>query len=189
LENPAEFFCLAMAKEKDRAAKIEALVVENKNEISKAEKTYTELVVERAQEVDPSMDFLSTSKKISMMKLYSKDPSAMPIKEVKPLRFNKVDKFAAKIETDVDIIGNAAVESIKAIEGNQPHQAIFHLTNIVDMARDARSEANQKRLEIRDAASAALIKRHVDGANIISPVIQEVIKEEKNQRFKTELLL
>jgi hypothetical protein len=42
------------------------------------------------------------------------------------------------------------VDSIKAIEGNQPHQAIFHLTNIVDLARDARSIANLKRLEIRD---------------------------------------
>jgi hypothetical protein len=43
----------------------------------------------------------------------------MPIKEVKPLRFNRIDKFAAKIETNVDIIGNAAIKSIKAIEGNQ----------------------------------------------------------------------
>jgi hypothetical protein len=51
-----------------------------------------------------------------------------------------MDKFAAKIETDVDIIGNAAVESFKAIEGNQQHQAIFHLTNIVDIARDTRRD-------------------------------------------------
>jgi hypothetical protein len=31
--------------------------------MDKASKTYTELVVERSQETDPSMDFLSTSKK------------------------------------------------------------------------------------------------------------------------------
>jgi hypothetical protein len=77
-----------------------------------------------------------------MQKFYNKDPTTIPVKEVKPVRFNKIDRFAAKIETDVNTIGNAAVESIKAIEGNQPHEAIFHLTNIVDMARDARSEAN-----------------------------------------------
>jgi hypothetical protein len=88
------------------------------------------------------MDFLSTSKKIAMQKFYSKDPTAMPIKKVKPLKFNKMDKFAAKIESDVDIIGNAAVDIIKAIEGVQQHQAMFHLTNIVDIARDARNEAN-----------------------------------------------
>jgi hypothetical protein len=72
------------------------------------------------------MDFLSTSKKIAMQKFYSKDPTAMPIKEVKPLRFNKMDKFATKIETDVDIIGNAAVELITAIESGQEHQAMLH---------------------------------------------------------------
>jgi hypothetical protein len=31
-----------------------------------------------------------------MQKFYSKDPTAMPIKEVKVLKFNKMDKFAAK---------------------------------------------------------------------------------------------
>jgi hypothetical protein len=97
-----------------------------------------------------------------------------------------MDKFAAKIETDVDIIGNAAVESIKAIESNQQKQTIFHLTNIVDMARDTKSEANLKRLEIKNAASAALVKIHVDGAGIVSPAMQEVIKELKNQGFKKQ---
>jgi hypothetical protein len=186
LENPGEFFCPATAKEKDRAAKLEALVVENRNEMDKANKTYTQLTVERAQEIDPSMDFLPTSKKIAMQKFYSKDPTAMPVKEVKPLRYNKLDRFAAKIESDVDIIGNAAIDSIKVLESGQQHQAMFHLTNIVDLARDARSEANLKRLEIRDTASAVLIKRHIDGATIVSPTMQEVIKEEKNQGFKRQ---
>jgi hypothetical protein len=80
--NQAEFFYPAMAKEKDRAAKIEALVLEGKNDMNKATKSYTQLIVERAQEVGPSMNFLSTSKKIAMQKFYSKDPMAMPIKEV-----------------------------------------------------------------------------------------------------------
>jgi hypothetical protein len=186
LEDQAEFFCPAMAKEKDRAAKLENLVLEEKNEMSKKDKTYTQLTVERAQEIDPSMDFLPTSKKIAMMKLYSKDPTAMPIKEVKPLRYNKLDKFAAKIESDVDIIGNAAIDTIKALESGQNYHAMFHLTNIVDLTRDTRSEANLKRLQLRDAASAALLKRHVDGATIISPPMQEVIKEEKNQGFKRQ---
>jgi hypothetical protein len=89
--------------------------------MNKATKSYTELIVERAQEMDSSMDFLSTSKKITMQKFYSKDPTAMPIKEVKPLRYNKMNKFAAKIEPEVDIIGNAAVESIKTLESNRHH--------------------------------------------------------------------
>jgi predicted alpha/beta-hydrolase family hydrolase len=43
-----------------------------------------------------------------------------------------------------------------------------------------------KRLEIRDNISAVLIKRHMDGASIVSPAMQEVIKEEKNQGFKRQ---
>jgi hypothetical protein len=186
LTDQAEFVCPETAKEKDRVAKLESIVKEATNEMNKANKSYTELIIERSQETDPSMDFLSTSKKIAIQKFYNKDPTAMPIKENKPLRFNKVDKFAAKVEIDVDIIGNAAVESIKAIEGNQFYQAIFHLTNIVDLARDARSEANLKRFEIRDMSSARLIKRHIDGATIVSPAMKEVIKEEKNQGFKKQ---
>jgi hypothetical protein len=51
-----------------------------------------------------------------MQKFYSKDPSAMTVKEVKPLRYNKMDKFAAKIESDIDIIVNAAINTIKTLE-------------------------------------------------------------------------
>jgi hypothetical protein len=86
--------------------------------MNKTTKFYTELI-ERAQEIDPSTDFLNTSKKITIQKFYNKNLMAMPIKKVKPLTFNKMDKFVAKIESDVDIIGNAAVESIKAFEGGQ----------------------------------------------------------------------
>jgi hypothetical protein len=45
----------------------------------------------------------------------------MPVKEVKLLRYNKMDKFVAKIESAVDIIRNAAVNSIKALESVQEH--------------------------------------------------------------------
>jgi hypothetical protein len=121
LENPGEFLCPAMAKEKDRAAKLEAMAKETVNEMSKANKTYTELIVQRAQKIDPSMDFLKTSKKIAVQKFYNKDPSAMPIKEVKPLRYNKLNRFAAKIESDIDIIGNTAIDSIKTLESDQQH--------------------------------------------------------------------
>jgi cellobiose-specific phosphotransferase system component IIA len=52
-----EFVCPGMAKEKDRASKLEALAKEATNEMNKANKSYTELIVERFQETDPSMDF------------------------------------------------------------------------------------------------------------------------------------
>jgi hypothetical protein len=48
LEIRQNFFCPCpvTAKEKDRAAKLEALVREGINEMNKASKTYTELIVE-----------------------------------------------------------------------------------------------------------------------------------------------
>jgi hypothetical protein len=46
----------------------------NSPHMDKVNKFYTQLTVERVQEVDPSMDFLSTSKKIALQKFYSKDP-------------------------------------------------------------------------------------------------------------------
>jgi hypothetical protein len=146
LEDQAEFFCPATAKEKDRAAKLEALVLENNNDMKKMNKTYTQLIVERAQEIGLSMDFLSTKENSKYKNFTAK------IQQQKPLKFNKLDKFAAKIESDVDIIGNAAIDTIKALESGQEHQVMFHLTNIVDDTRDARSEANLRRLIIRDAA-------------------------------------
>jgi hypothetical protein len=42
-----EFVCPAMAKEKDKAVKLEAITKEAANEMQKASKSYTELIVER----------------------------------------------------------------------------------------------------------------------------------------------
>jgi hypothetical protein len=39
-------------------------------------------------------------------------------------------------------------------------------------------------LKIRDLRFASLIKRHITGAEIVSPAMKEVIKEEKDQGFK-----
>jgi hypothetical protein len=44
----------------------------------------------------------------------------------------------------------------------------------------------KKRLEIKNAVLAALIKRHVEGVSIVFPAKQKVIKEEKNQGFKKQ---
>jgi hypothetical protein len=66
------------------------LTKEAHNDLAKPSKLYIQLFVERAQEVDSSMDFLDTSKKIVFQKFFSKDSIVMPNKEIKPLRFNKL---------------------------------------------------------------------------------------------------
>jgi hypothetical protein len=40
---------------------------------SNQKKNYTQLFVEKVQEVDPSIDFLETGKKITLQKFYSKN--------------------------------------------------------------------------------------------------------------------
>jgi hypothetical protein len=58
------------------------------------------------------------------------------------------------------------------------------MRNIIQMFRDVRSDLNLKRLETRDARSASLIKRHITGAEIVTPAMKKVIKKEKEQNTK-----
>jgi hypothetical protein len=108
----------------------------------------------------------------------------MPNKEIKPLRFNKLEKFATKLENEIDTIGNAVAQAVKSFEQQDPYFLMFHLGKIIQLGRDARSEMNSKRLEIRDLRSASFIKRHITGAEIVTPAMKEAIKEEKDQGFK-----
>jgi hypothetical protein len=63
---------------------------------------------------------------------------------------------------------------------------MFHVNNILDISRNLRSESTSKRIGIKDPKSAAILKRHVDGAELISPTMKEIIKEEKDQGFKRQ---
>jgi hypothetical protein len=47
---------------------------------------------------------------------------------------------------------------VKDFESNEPHSSMFHLGNIIQLVRDARSEINLKRLEIRDSRSEKTYK-------------------------------
>jgi hypothetical protein len=105
--------------------------------------------VEMAQEVDPSMDFLDINKKIALQKFYSKDPAVMPNKEIRPLRFNKLNKFTAKLENEIDTIDNAVVQTVKSFEQQNLHSSMFHMGNVIEIYRDARNELNLKRLKQR----------------------------------------
>jgi hypothetical protein len=54
---------------------------------------------------------------------------------------------------------------------------MFHLNNIIDIARDLRSNANIERLDLRDKRSASAIRKHISSTEI---------KEEKEQDFKKQ---
>jgi hypothetical protein len=62
------------------------------------------------------MDFLDPVKRLALQKFYAKNPITMPIKEVKPLKLSKTDRFASNIEINADIIGNAVIAASQAFE-------------------------------------------------------------------------
>jgi hypothetical protein len=59
-ETPGRIFLSNNIQRKRLNHKIKSINLENNNDRKKMSKIYTELIIERAQEVDPSMDFLST---------------------------------------------------------------------------------------------------------------------------------
>jgi hypothetical protein len=56
------------------------------NDLVEPSKFYIQLFIERAQEVNPSMNFLNTSKKRAFQKFYAKNPIVMPNKEIKTFK-------------------------------------------------------------------------------------------------------
>jgi hypothetical protein len=181
---PKTFINIGRARKKDQEKTLESIAKEVVDNQDKLNKSYSDLFIERAQETDPGMDFLDPAKRVALHKFYSKQPQAMPIKEVKPLKSSRMDKFASNIITNTDIIGNAVITAAQAFESNEEDVGMTHLSNILDLSRNIRSEANIERLKIRNPSAAFAIKRHFDGAEIISPAMKDIIKEEKEQDFK-----
>jgi hypothetical protein len=70
-------------------------------------KSHLVLISDRARNADPGMDFLEASKKAVQSKIYFTDPIAMPAKEVKPLKFSKIDIFASDVRRRADRIPSA----------------------------------------------------------------------------------
>jgi hypothetical protein len=184
IDESKSFINIGRIRKKDQDKALENIVKEINDDKDKDGKTYSELFIDRAQEVDPGMDFLEPAKRLALQKFYSKQPQAMPIKEVKPLKYSKIDKFAANIITNADIIGNAAIIASQAFETGNKAQGMTHLSNILDLSRNIRSEANIERVKVRNPSAAFAIKKHLDGAEIISPAMKDIVKEEKEQGFK-----
>jgi hypothetical protein len=63
------------------------------------------------------------------LNLYSQDPKALPSKEVKPLKYSKLDRFANNIEINLAAAGNAQVEALEALEHRDTDLGFYHLKN------------------------------------------------------------
>jgi hypothetical protein len=50
---------------------------------------------------DPGLDFMDPERRERPTQYYSADPKALPGKEVKPLKYSKIDKFATNLEINL----------------------------------------------------------------------------------------
>jgi hypothetical protein len=60
------------------------------------------------------------------------------------------------------------------------------LCSILDISRSLRSKSTLKRIEIKNPKSTTILRKHINGTELISPTIKEIIKEEKDQTFKRQ---
>jgi hypothetical protein len=81
-------------------------------------------------------------KRLALQKYYAKNPTA---KELEPLKFSKINKFASKIEVNADIFGITVIATFQTFESDDRVEGMAHLNNIFDLTRNIKSEANLKR--------------------------------------------
>jgi hypothetical protein len=133
----------------------------------------------RLIDVDPGLDFMEPEKREKLLDLYSQDPKALPSKEVKFLKFSKIDRFANNIEINLAAAGNAQLKALEAFEQADPDVVYWHIKNSSEFIQNAHALTNLERLKLRDPNSANSIKNHIDGAELISPQMKSIIESQK----------
>jgi hypothetical protein len=103
----------------------------------------------KLKDKDPNLDFMDSDRREKLVELYSQDPRALPIKEVKPLKFSKIDRFANNIEINLDLAGNAQLKALEAFEQADADVGYWHLQNFSDFIRNAHALSNLERFKIR----------------------------------------
>jgi hypothetical protein len=101
-------------------------------------------------DTDPGLDFMDSEKREKLVELYSQDPRALPAKEIKPLKFSKLDRFANNMEVNLAAAGNAQLKALEAFEQADADVGYWHLKNSSDFIRNAHALSNLERLKIID---------------------------------------
>jgi hypothetical protein len=79
---------------------------------------------------DPGLNFMNSKKK-KLIKLYSQEPRALPTKEIKPLKFSKLDRFANNIEINFAGAGNSQLKSLEAFDQADADVGYWHLKKFI----------------------------------------------------------
>jgi hypothetical protein len=114
-----------------KAKDIEDEIERNKEVPIEEEEAYprTTHLAKRLIDVDPGLDFMEPEKREKLLDLYSQDPKALPSKEVKPLKFRKLDRFANNIEINLAAAGNAQMKALEALEQADTDLGFWHFKN------------------------------------------------------------
>jgi hypothetical protein len=94
--------------------------------------------------------------------LYSQDPRVLPTKEIKPLKFSKLDRLANNMEINLALAGNAQLKALKTFDQAEADIGYWHLQNSSDFIRNGHVLVNLERLKIRDFSSANAVKNYME---------------------------
>jgi hypothetical protein len=97
---------------------------------------------------DSNLDFMDPDRREKLSDLYLSEPRALLGKEVKPLKNNRLDKFASNVEINFDLVGNAQLKAIEALEQGERDVGFWQLQNASDFIRNGHALANLERLRI-----------------------------------------
>jgi hypothetical protein len=64
-------------------------------------------LAKRLIDTEPGLDFMDSEKREKLLELYSQDPRVLPTKEIKPLKFSKMDRFSNNIEVNLATAGKS----------------------------------------------------------------------------------
>jgi hypothetical protein len=76
---------------------------------------------------DPSLDFMDPNRRKKLIEYYLSNQKALPGKDVKALKYSRLDRFANTIEINFDLAANAQVKSMEIIEQVQRDIGFWHL--------------------------------------------------------------
>jgi hypothetical protein len=160
-----------------KAKNIEDEIQKNREEPIEEDEDYprTSHLAKRFLNIDPGLDFMEPEKRETVLALYSQDPKVLPSKEVKTLKFSKLDRFANNIEINLAAAGNAQMKALETLEQAVADLGFWHIKNSSEFIRNAHALSNLERLKLRDPSSANAIKNHIEEADLISPQMKSII--------------
>jgi hypothetical protein len=85
---------------------------------------------------------MDSEKREKLLDLYSQDPRALPSKEIKPLKFSKIDRFANNIEINLAVAGNTQLKALEAFDQADPDIGYWHIKNSSEFIPNAQYCSN-----------------------------------------------